>query len=67
MIELVLVVCLAGSPASCREERPGYEGLSMTSCLSQGQLLAAQWLAVHPDLMLTRWRCEPSEGRQERI
>jgi hypothetical protein len=68
MIELVLVVCLAtGTPDSCREERPGYEGLSVRSCMTQGQMLAARWLSDHPALTLNRWRCEPSGGRQARI
>jgi hypothetical protein len=67
MIELVLIVCLAAAQESCREERPGFAGLSMVSCVSQGQMLAARWLSEHPALTLTRWRCEPVIGRQERI
>jgi hypothetical protein len=68
MFELVLIVCLAtGGPDSCREERPGYAGLSQLSCVTQGQMLAARWLAEHPALTLNRWRCEPPGGRQARI
>lgn len=68
MFELVLVVCLAtGTPDSCREERPGYEGLSAISCMTQGQMLAARWLQEHPALTLNRWRCAPPGPRQERI
>lgn len=67
MIELVLVVCLAATPTSCREERPGFAGLSMTSCVMQGQMLVARWLTEHPFLTLSRWRCEPAAARQEGI
>ena len=67
MIELVLLVCLSGTPNACREERPGYEGLSMTSCMTQGQMLAARWLLEHPALTLSRWRCVPAAAREERI
>jgi hypothetical protein len=68
MFELVLIVCLStGAPTSCREERPGFEGLSAVSCMTQGQMLAARWLADHPALTLNRWRCEPPGGRQTRI
>jgi hypothetical protein len=63
--ELVLIVCLASAtPEPCREERPGYAGLSAMSCMTQGQMLAARWLSAHPALTLSRWRCEPPEARQ---
>jgi hypothetical protein len=68
MFELVLIVCLAtSSPDSCREERPGYEGLTVVSCMTQGQMLAARWLQEHPALTLRRWRCEVPGSRQARI
>jgi hypothetical protein len=68
MFELVLVVCLlTGGPDACREERPGYAGLSAVSCMTQGQMLAARWLSDHPALSLSRWRCEPPNSRQTRI
>jgi hypothetical protein len=65
MYELVLIVCLsAASPEPCREERPGYPGLSALSCMMQGQMLAARWLSDHPALTLSRWRCQPPGARQ---
>ncbi len=67
MVELVLVVCLLSAQDSCREERPAFEGLSFVSCVMQGQMLAARWLAEHPALTLNRWRCEPASTRRERI
>jgi len=68
MFELVLIVCLAVSgPDSCREERPGYEGLSGTACMTQGQALAARWLSDRPAFTLRRWRCDPPGARQTPI
>jgi hypothetical protein len=67
VIELVLIVCLATTPNACREERPGFESPSVVSCLTQGQMFAARWLADRPSLTLTRWRCQPTAARQDRI
>jgi hypothetical protein len=58
MVQLVLVFCLAGSPASCQEHRPVIEQLSPVACLVQAQQLAQDWLADHPKWTLVRWRCE---------
>lgn len=67
MIELVFTVCLLASPGSCREERPGFAGGSMLSCMTQGQFYAARWLEEHPAWRISRWRCEPSGARQSPI
>ena len=66
MIHLVLTVCLAASPASCKEERPTFDG-SLLACATQGQLLAARWLSEHPAYTLTRWRCEANKPRETPI
>lgn len=66
MIQLVLIVCLAASPTSCKEERPNFDG-SLLSCATQGQLLAAQWLAEHPAYTLNKWRCEANRPRETPI
>ncbi|HZF78061.1 MAG TPA: hypothetical protein VE033_19750 [Acetobacteraceae bacterium] len=64
MLELVLIVCLISGPGdSCREERPGFEGLTTVSCMTQGQMLAARWMSERPALTLRRWRCETAGGR----
>ena len=57
MVSLILVVCLSAAPDVCREERPPLEAVSETSCMVQGQLLAAQWLDEHPKWALKGWRC----------
>ena len=58
MVSLILVVCLSASPDVCREEQPPLlEAVSQTSCMVEGQLLAAQWLDEHPKWALKGWRC----------
>ncbi len=65
MVHLVLTVCLAAAPASCKEERPVFEAsLSMLACATQGQLLAARWIAEHPAYILNKWRCEANRPRE---
>lgn len=68
MIQLVLTVCLAAAPATCKEERPTFEAsLSLMSCATQGQLLASQWIAEHPTYTLNKWRCEANKPRETPI
>ena len=64
MIHLVLTVCLATSPGTCKEERPTFEG-SLLACATQGQWLAARWIAQHPAYTLTKWRCEANTRPRE--
>jgi hypothetical protein len=67
MIELVFTVCLLASPVSCRDERANLASDSLYSCMTQGQVFAARWLAEHPAYRLSHWRCEPSSARQEPV
>ncbi len=66
MIQLVLTVCLAAAPTTCKEERPFFDG-SLLACATQGQLVAARWISEHPAYTLNRWRCEPSRPRETPI
>lgn len=66
MIQIVLTVCLAAAPTSCKEERPYFDG-SMLACAIQGQLVAAQWIAQHPAYTLNKWRCEANKPRETPI
>lgn len=67
MIHLVLTVCLAAAPGSCKEERPAsFEG-SVLTCATQGQLIAARWIVEHPAYTLSRWRCEANRPRETPI
>lgn len=67
MVQLVLVFCMLGAPNNCSEHRPMMEGLSLTSCMIQGQHVAQTWLAEHPNWALSRWRCEQNVRRQTPI
>jgi hypothetical protein len=66
LIALVLTVCLAAAPTTCKEERPFFDG-SLLACATQGQLLAARWIAEHPAYTLNRWRCEANKPRETPI
>lgn len=57
MVTLILVVCLAGAPDSCREERPIVDVSSPMSCMIEGQRYAIEWLEEHPKWRLEKWRC----------
>ncbi len=58
MTSLILLVCLAASPAVCREEYPPVEVDSGVACLVEGQMIAAEWLEEHPKWALKGWRCK---------
>ena len=58
MITLILIVCLASSPDTCREERPPIDAVNAMACMVQGQQIAAQWVEEHPKWKLTGWRCQ---------
>jgi len=58
MVSLILLVCLAASPETCREERPPVEVETGLSCLMQGQLIAVEWLEEHPKWTLRGWQCK---------
>ncbi len=66
MIQLVLTVCLAATPTACKEERPHFEG-SFLACATQGQFVAARWIAEHPAYTLNKWRCEANRPRETPI
>lgn len=57
LVEIILVVCLLASPDRCEEQRPPIDRLSLVGCLSDGQLIAIEWLNEHPKWRLAGWRC----------
>jgi hypothetical protein len=57
MVSLILIVCLAVSPDICREEQPPVDVAGAMSCVTEGQLIALQWLDEHPKWTLRGWRC----------
>ena len=67
MVQLVLVFCMIASPNSCKEERPMLDGMTLSSCMVQGQQIASDWLSEHPSWSLSRWRCENNIPKQKQI
>ncbi|MCC2611945.1 hypothetical protein LKS17_19095 [Rhizobium petrolearium] len=64
-IELILTICLADKPLSCREEHLHFEDRgSLTTCMLQAPPQIAKWSTEHPRLRVVRWRCEyPTKSR----
>jgi len=63
MVHLVLTLCMMAWQSHCMDERPVFQDMSLTSCMVQGQQIAAEWLADHPKWMLANWRCEQNGPR----
>ncbi|SMF11362.1 hypothetical protein SAMN02982989_5258 [Xaviernesmea oryzae] len=65
LIELVLTICLADQPASCREEHLRFEDRGgPVTCMLQAPPQIAKWSAEHPRLRVVKWRCEyPTRGK----
>jgi hypothetical protein len=59
MIELVLLVCLASDPNSCREEGLIYsaENLTPMQCIMQAPPQMAKWVGEHPGWKVAKWTC----------
>jgi hypothetical protein len=58
IVELVVAVCLAADPATCREEHfPFVEDGGLTSCLVRAQPWIAEWQATHPQWTVRTWKC----------
>lgn len=60
-MDLILLVCLASAPATCREERvplvePG-------ACIIASIPVVANWSADHPDWQVAKWTCAPGGRR----
>jgi hypothetical protein len=62
MITLILVVCLSATPDICREERPPIDVANPIQCMTQGEIVAAQWLEEHPKWQLAGLRCQVTRG-----
>jgi biotin carboxylase len=58
-VTLLLLVCLAADPSSCRTEPIDFAGTQI-ECALYGQQAAAEWLAQHPKWRLAKWRCGPT-------
>ncbi|WP_020179809.1 hypothetical protein [Methylopila sp. M107] len=67
-MELVLVSCLIGAPADCREERllVSASAIAPMACLSGAPAAIAEWAEEHADRAVARWRCESADRRARR-
>ena len=59
MILLIVTACALAAPQDCREVRlPFAMDISPAACAMQAQPILAQWAGEHPEVHVTRWRCE---------
>lgn len=66
-MNLVLLVCLAASPETCREERllVSYDLADARSCMMGSVPVIAEWAETHPEWQVSRWKC--GSGANARI
>ena len=58
-MDLVLLVCLASSPQTCREERVlvSYDQFDARMCMMGAAPVIAEWTEGHPEWQVARWKC----------
>ncbi|GLK69135.1 hypothetical protein GCM10008179_27730 [Hansschlegelia plantiphila] len=58
-MDLVLLVCLAASPASCHEERVLMNVAEANSrlCMMGAIPALVEWTEEHPEWQVSRWKC----------
>jgi hypothetical protein len=66
MVDLILTVCLATNPNSCRDEHLLFESSgSLFQCMILAPAEIAKWSSGHPALKIVRWRCSfPDKSRK---
>ena len=57
VLTLILTVCLASSPFTCREERAPTEAVLLMECVQA----ATEWAVAHPWLTVQRWTCRRAD------
>ncbi|HMR31326.1 MAG TPA: hypothetical protein PKA13_14860 [Geminicoccaceae bacterium] len=63
MLELLILACLVREPSHCEAFRlPFAMQLSMTQCMWQSTLQAAEWGASHPDWVIRKISCSLPEA-----
>ncbi|MEI2387113.1 hypothetical protein [Breoghania sp. JC706] len=69
MLVLALSVCLAQSPATCKEVNLTYlaNGATPMQCMRYGQPEIAKWNMTHPAWRVKKWRCVPAERLEKAI
>ncbi|NTS33545.1 hypothetical protein SAMN05428967_4324 [Phyllobacterium sp. YR620] len=65
VIDLVLTICLASNPSSCREERLHFEDRGgQLNCMFLAPAEIAKWSELHPKQKVVRWKCDyPTDER----
>lgn len=65
-MNLVMLVCLAGSPDSCHEERMlmGASFGDSRMCLAAAVPAIAEWSGDHPEYTIARWKCGDAREAQ---
>lgn len=69
MLVLALSVCLAQSPATCKEVNLTYLANNATpmQCMRYGQPEIAKWNMTHPGWRVKKWRCVPADRLEKAI
>jgi hypothetical protein len=67
-VELILTVCTLAQPAACDERKLVLESTtgSTSNCMMQAMPYIAQWAGEHPNVTVTRWRCVPPGGADDK-
>ncbi|WP_319775739.1 hypothetical protein [Breoghania sp.] len=69
MLVLALSVCLATTPATCKEVNLTYlaEYATPMQCMRFGQPEIAKWHITHPRWQVKKWRCVPADRLEKSI
>jgi hypothetical protein len=62
MIELILIACLG---QECKKVHYGEPFAMPISCAVQSQIIAADWVAGHPNYVIAKTVCQPIGARSE--
>jgi hypothetical protein len=67
-VQLILTVCAISQPTACDERRLTLETEtgSARNCVMQAMPYIAQWAGEHPNVTVTRWRCVPPGGADDK-
>jgi hypothetical protein len=58
VVNLILTVCLAANPSSCRTEQLAFESSGdLKQCMFMAPPEIAKWTEQHPALNVVRWKC----------
>ncbi|MDU9005763.1 hypothetical protein QO231_18185 [Sedimentitalea todarodis] len=58
MIELIFIVCLAGTPGDCEKRSLLYTDVTPMTCMMRAQPELANWISTHPRWKIARWACQ---------